>query len=622
MKYIRHGLFFLLFPLLCNCVSTDATVGKQVTGLQAFHRSGQTFIVWNGIENYGEPLPEGKVPGGLLQAEFKKKYEALKKAEKNGRKLTYRIYRSDKPINSNTIKSAELIAEAQPLSVYYPYHLGMYWYEDSFSKSIVPRLAVEPGNSLEDGQEVYVHTVKKTGKSYYAVVASINGKSNFLISESNSIKEPVIEQTADPEPVLQRIQKLDKKQHYMYQFGPAEIRYYMQWVGEPYSNMPRGYEWAVVIPDSYNRNKPAVLQLSLHGWGATLDGGTYWYDVKPSTIRISTVNYTPQDWWYGYRKTLGRAKLSKDDVVYNYTELRLMHFINWVKKNWQIDDNLVFIEGQSMGGAGAMSFGMKNGDVFSYANSWVGIGSWRNSTYFRKGESDKWGDIDELTNYNAVKFDDWMDLSWWLRKYPQTDTPFLSFANGKNDGQIGWLQAVITVKALQETKRPFVFLWGMQGHGQRAKFMMDSEIMALNKSIPAFRNCLLDDNIGTGSKMNTPQKFTSREGKVLDDWYDGDSAGQINAYLMWGGVREEEKEYEITVFLTKEAPKDTCTVDITSRRTQKFKAKHGEKFRWVNVDLRSNKEIQSGEVIADKWGLITIEGLRINKIKNRIKIWR
>jgi hypothetical protein len=622
-KSVKLGLVFCLFWLfLCNVAYSNGIGQKQATGLKVFHCNGQTFLIWNGIEKFGDLSAETQIQGGIPQNEFKKKYDALIKTEKEGRKVAYRIYRSESPINSTSLLQVEQVAEVQPLSAYYPIHLGSYWYGDQFKNKTIPRLAVEQEKPLEDGKELYVHTVRKSGKSYYAVIAIINGKENTSISEENSLRLPVEENPGEPEPVLQRVDKLNKNQHYVYQMGPAEVQYYMEWVHEPYSNLPRCFEWAIAIPASYPKNKPAALQLSLHSWGANPDSGTYWYDVKPSTIRISTVNFPPQDWWYGYRKSYGISKLSKDDIVFNYTERRLLHFVEWVRRHWSIDDNLIFVEGSSMGGSGAMSLGMKNGNIFCYVNSWVGIASWRNNDWFRKGERDRWGEKEELINYNGVKFDDWMDLTWWLRKYPEKETPFLSFANGKNDGSIGWNQAVLTVQSLWETKRPFVFLWGMGGHGQRSKFMMDPSTMALNKSIPAFRNCSLDEDLGAGMKLDHPKKFKTREGQILDDWHDGDSQGQINSYLLWENVSEKGNEYEITVYLLKDAPKETCTANMTPRRTQKFKAKKGDRFKWVNISLKDTNEIQSGEVAADKWGLVTIDGLKINKTKNRIKIWR
>jgi hypothetical protein len=78
----------------------------------------------------------------------------------------------------------------------------------------------------------------------------------------------------------------------------------------------------------------------------------------------------------------------------------------------------------------------------------------------------------------------------------------------------------------------------------------------------------------------------------------------------------------MTVFLTTKAPADTCTVDITPRRSQKFRATPGERFKWSNTSLAGQRELQSGEVVADASGLVTLEKVVVDKSRNRIRIWR
>ncbi len=611
----------LLFSLHCGQVSrAEVDTSMQVTGLLAFHRGGQTFLLWDGIEQYGDLPGNSNALPGISQAVYKEKLAILDRQDKSGRKIRYRIYRSDKPMSQPAaLQSAEFLAEVTPLSIYYPYHLGMYWQADKNKDKVIPALAVQPLQPLKAGQELYVHTVRESGTSYYAVITVLNDVENHAMSEANC-SSTLVERTGIPQPILQRQGRIAPKEHYRYHPGPATIQYYVRWVDEPYSDQPRCFEWAVAVPDDYHRKQPGALQLALHSWGSTFDSGTYWYETSPASIRVATVNLPIQDWWYGYRKSSDVGDGNRDDVVFNYTERRLLSFLDWVKQQWNVDERLIFVEGPSMGGTGAMQLGMKRGDLFCYSNSWVGIGSWRNSTYFRKGESRKWGAIDELMNYNGVRFDDWMDLDWWLREYPRQETPFLSFGNGKNDGGIGWEQAVLTVKALQETKRPFVFVWGMSGHGQRARFMLDPVKMALNKSVPAFKNCTLDNAVGTATKLGQPQKVTMPNGNILDDWFDGDSIGQINAYLGWSDIVDRDRHFEINVYLTEDAPENTCLVDLTPRRTQKFKAAPGQKFKWISTSRKNNRMLQSGDAVADKWGLVTIERLLVTKSGNRITI--
>jgi len=132
----------------------------------------------------------------------------------------------------------------------------------------------------------------------------------------------------------------------------------------------------------------------------------------------------------------------------------------------------------------------------------------------------------------------------------------------------------------------------------------------LGHSVPAFTGCSLDDNPGNG------------------DPADGDPEGQLNLYLRWepDSLVEEQNRYEITVYLVGSAPEDECTVNITPRRCRKFRPASGAKLVWTNS--RRNRlaggagagtEVQAGEVVADKWGLVTVEGVRIGKEGNRIK---
>ncbi|MCR4414431.1 MAG: hypothetical protein NUV77_18590, partial [Thermoguttaceae bacterium] len=91
--------------------------------------------------------------------------------------------------------------------------------------------------------------------------------------------------------------------------------------------------------------------------------------------------------------------------------------------------------------------------------------------------------------------------------------------NGKNDGAIGWPQAVEFYQALQETRRPHLFVWGQAGHGQRARMpvTLEERVMPIDlrtdQTLPAFTRCSLDDRPGNGAAA------------------DGDAEGQVNLYL-------------------------------------------------------------------------------------------
>jgi len=218
----------------------------------------------------------------------------------------------------------------------------------------------------------------------------------------------------------------------------------------------------------------------------------------------------------------------------------------------------------------------------------------------------------------GVKFQDgtavWdhFNDAWYLRRYPDKEIGFITFSNGKNDGGIGWPQAVEFYRALQDTRRPHLFVWGQGGHGQRATMpvSLGERVLPIDvrtdQTLPAFAHCSLDDNPGSG------------------DPKDGDAKGQVNLYLYWetADIADAPERWEMTVGLIDKAPRDECTVDLTPRRCRKFKPKPGQMLKWTNASLRDNREIQTGSAKVDKWGLVTIEKLRVAKGRNRIRVSR
>ncbi|KKL49239.1 hypothetical protein LCGC14_2317490, partial [marine sediment metagenome] len=60
-----------------------------------------------------------------------------------------------------------------------------------------------------------------------------------------------------------------------------------------------------------------------------------------------------------------------------------------------------------------------------------------------------------------------------------------------------------------------------------------------------------------------------------------------------------------------------------------FKATPGERFGWTNhqgARLAGStpawKQVQTGTAVADKWGLVTLEGVKVSKTGNKIVIQR
>jgi hypothetical protein len=181
----------------------------------------------------------------------------------------------------------------------------------------------------------------------------------------------------------------------------------------------------------------------------------------------------------------------------------------------------------------------------------------------------------------------------------------------KNDVQIGWPQAVEFLQALQETRQPHIFFWGQKGHGERT-VMPGGHANAMpldlrtDQTIPAFTRSSLDDNPGDGSPES------------------GAPTGQINAHFLWDtkDVVDEPGEWSLTIGLFPTAPEPRATVNVTPRRTQKFKIQAGGRVTWTNTSVSGARIAQSGEATADQWGLVTLEGVTTTTGKTRIRIRR
>jgi hypothetical protein len=265
-----------------------------------------------------------------------------------------------------------------------------------------------------------------------------------------------------------------------------------------------------------------------------------------------------------------------------------------------------------MGGSGSPMLAIRYPERIAWAVSWVGVHIPAQSPQFKGSYANVFGEPE----WN-VRFDDgtpvwdYFNDARYLREHPEKEVGLILFSNGKNDAAIGWPQAAEFHRALQETHRPHVFVWGQSGHGQRALMPMTLEERILpidvrtDRSLPAFSRCSLDDRPGRGAAD------------------DGDPKGQSNLYLFWQtkDTLDRPDAWEMTVGLIDKAPKDACTVDITPRRLQAFKPRPEQAVRWTNR-AADGSVVQSGEVKADAHGLVTLPDVRVGKGKNRIRIER
>lgn len=579
-----------------TCSATVRNPIRRVQGLRARHRAGQTFLTWQEVD---PPLTAGQIT-------FKEWKDLHARLAAESKHVRYRIYRSSAPITRATVGEAELVDEVSPLTCWNPDYYGIYPQDEQ----TLPRYVVEDGQqAVPPGTGIYVHNPGQAGTAYYAVSLAVNGEEDLsLFGDGNSTRQPVREVIGPGEPVLQRV--LTPKT-FLYVDNPT-LHYFVRWEAPPRANVPsRPYDYLVALPPRLRQPSPAGLHL--HCWGGNLDGGYgWWYNAGQGAILISS-NQIPYDWWTGYHEYLGTAKSWSEGVIRDYTQTRLLAFLDWAGTRWPIDRNRVFTAGNSMGGSGSPNLGIRHADRVAWVVSWVGVHDPARSPQFRNSYEQVYGLLDWHLNYQDGRTPafTYFNDSWFIRQDPGRETPLICFSNGKNDGAIGWPQARDFWKALQETRRPHVFKWGQDGHGERAllpgpkrdqrELGMD---IPLDRTLPAFSNCSLDDNPGNGD----PQ--------------DGAPAGQSNLYLYWSGttVTDEPNRWAMDLVLCADAPKDACAVDVTPRRCQRFKPRPGAKLIWTNTALAERKIIAYGEALVDQWGLATVPKVAVSRGGNRLSL--
>ncbi len=586
-----------LASLLCALwLGAVGNAGQQAAKLTARHRAGQTLLTWRA----GEPLIGEE---GIAAKELRKR----RRVEQAG-SIRFRVYRAEAPIAS--VEGMTPVAEVPPLTCWNADYHGIY----PKPKQMATRYVVDEGRGpVPPGTGIYAHNPKKAGKAWYAVTVSVGGKEETSLDAGNVLKAPVEETVGQGAPVLQRIERPER---FMYVKGPVELRYYVRWEAPPNCAEPsRPYDYLVAIPP--RPAKPTPVGIHLHCWGGSLNGGYgWWYNAEKGHILLAS-NQIPYDWWTGYHELYWKGKPTREawrkGVVRPYSTRRMLSFLAWMTTQWDIDLTRTHVAGSSMGGSGSPMFAIRYPEHIAWAVGWVGVHNPAKTPQFKGSYARVYGQPEW-----GVKFEDGTPVwdhyndAWYLRRHPEAEIGFITFSNGKNDGAIGWPQAIEFLRALQDTRRPHLFVWGLGGHGQRARMPVSLAERVLpidvrtDQSLPAFTRCSLDDNPGNG----TPE--------------DGDPDGQVNSYLSWEtkDIVDEPDRWAMTVGLIAKAPQDACTVDVTPRRRQHFQTKPGDRVRWTSTPLAGGQRPQAGEATADRWGIVTLGKVVVGKGKTRLTLSR
>ena len=579
-----------------------------VKAIKALHQDGQTFLTWQEIED----------PVGQDDPKFED-FHNLVMAARAQRGLTYRVYRHDQPITLENLGQARLVREVPEVvgiwnlravrntehpnqgfpTMNSPLRSGL----NMVKADIVPRFRIiEDAQPLPRATGLAVFTVAEPGKRYYAVTAAIDGgEAVAALDAGSSLAQPVDEKVS-PFPAIVRQRTLGEK-------APKKtaVDIHSSWLEPPYHNVPGEFDLAVTwwddLPErSAEKRVPLWVVTTTYG-GSTTELSPGWFDSRHYLRGVFTVGLAEGGIWQGFHECLGTLKGYDQGVVCNYPQRRVLSAAAWAKArpDFFVDPERVYFWSQ-LG-----SWALRHGDVFAavmsnaYGNPAIGaIGNKHGSSFGPYPRASKnWLGIDQWEYANIAK---------WVRENPSEELPFWVCAPAYGAypahtvGDFGFMPWPETIHALASTKRAFAATWNTNGPGVTAGLHNLITRIKLHQSLPAFTNCSVDASPGDG------------------DHADSEKSGGINVWQLWEPetIVDEPGKWEITLCARPDCPYADFTTDVTPRRCQKFKAKEGETFQWTLKAEGQDKVLQQGAAKADKWGLVTVEKIKLTKDKARL----
>ncbi len=573
MRFFALGALFAV-------IATSARAGEiEVTGIKAVCRNGQVFVTWKDVA-------EGEA----------------------GAKYRYSVYRSDGPITQANVGKAEAVIRGIHNNSCKTPGMAYLQKKDRLDPA-KPRLKLTAdGEQLPLWSGVGVHTVAKDGKGYYAVVATdleLKPLSKVVPGKSATTKS-VEEKVAPPQPIRQ---VPPRKGEISGEKIPKGLPLYVGMHGSCGSKARRN-TFAYFSPKKemgWRAGQPGGFSLSVR------EGVKTRILLAPRETLTTPAGATGvEGLWFGLWCKPNWAT-DPEFRAYPISEKRVKWLVDWAVKTYRADPNRVATGGQSMGAYGSMKIGLRRPRMFSaiYPTgprcrmgklSGISADGKKLKLYLTGGvpRTEKkikpsclraMGGKRPMLPDGKTEYWDYLDAVALIERN-HDDLPFLCFIGGRNNGKMWggvgpWGDQVPTVKALLKNRHGFAFGWDNGTHGSAKKqFKLLCKYypwhrFALNLSYPAFSGSSMDDDIGPA----------------------GPKEGYINLGFIWTDPVEDANKWESTI--SNAEAKVDITVDVTPRRCQKFKLKPGEKLKWAN------SAGGKGTVTADKWGLVTVEKVKI-----------
>jgi hypothetical protein len=295
--------------------------------------------------------------------------------------------------------------------------------------------------------------------------------------------------------------------------------------------------------------------------------------------------------------------------------------LDWVMNRsgvFKIDPNRVYMKGGSMGGVAQWGYGIRHPNIFAAGETavpGVNLNFDPNARNFPL-----WGYEPGIMTSDGVKVAERVDAGAYAKTHPEADFPIILMFARKGDDAIPWGQMPPFFAALDASEHIGGIVYWCQGDhvsGENpsevfSEWSSEEEYQdwiyqfVRNQSYPILSRFSLNDNPGNG------------------DPADGDLRGGFNRFPRWDSdtVVDTADRWEMSLRLHAAAPVSTARADVTLRRLQGLDHTPGTHYAWENRQQTANTVIQSGTVLADANGLITLPDVSLTKDGNRIVIRR